>query len=48
MHYSRRNLEVLVLLCDFGLPSVSTEGESALDRFHYRKPSGAPLLHSLR
>jgi hypothetical protein len=33
--YSRRNLKALVLLCDFGLPSMRTEDESALVRFYY-------------
>jgi hypothetical protein len=54
MCYSRRNPKGPILLCDFGLPSMSTEGESALVRFCYRtapplcpaQPSAVPTISS--
>jgi hypothetical protein len=43
MSYSRHNCKASVLLCDFALPSMSTEGDSALVRFYYLKVP--PPLH---
>jgi hypothetical protein len=42
MSYSRRNCKASALLCDFGLPSMSTEGDSALVRLYSQRP---PSLH---
>jgi hypothetical protein len=44
MYYSPHNRKEKVLLCDFGLASMSTEGESVLVHVYYFKvPPLAPL-----